>query len=239
MQYGGTDALGGLESYGAPTTVSSPLEQLGFASGGLFSLVATVLSMIMLPFIFIMIALVLYYFTGDKKRAEGFMPFLMSQLLRVYNYFWLFIISLVAYFGLQDVVSAILKAILPASKSFSVVGGDSKNEFDSQTFVKGIVLLILMALLAGFKVFLNRKSTELTKMGGSVSTKLFLATGLFVFSLLAFVSTLTSIDSILGYLYDKSDGVNSSSLAMMIASVTMLSLYLVKSWQVIKGEVKK
>ena len=69
------------------------------------------MGLIMLPIFVLAACFVLYYFTGSEKKADKFIPNLMSQAFRSFNYVWLYIISLFAFFGLTLILSFVFGEI--------------------------------------------------------------------------------------------------------------------------------
>ncbi len=200
-------------------------------SGAILSvlnIIGSILMMPVLPFILVLIALVLYYFTGEKKRADEFMPKLMAQLIRIFSYTWLLIVSVGAFVGVTQVLYYVFANILPAPRYL--------DEVDSEILVKGIVLLTLMAGFAAAKIMLNRYSVRISKVGGSVSTKVFVGFGMMIFSILLFTSSIATFMNIVDFFYDQDLGIDSNSVALMFSSLGFFLLYLLKGVRVLNIE---
>jgi hypothetical protein len=209
---------------------SNPASSIGAISSA-FQLLETIMAVFIFPFALLLIALVLYYFTGDKKKAEDFMPKLMAQSFRVFSYFWILIISLVAYMGLNQILNYILSQVLPE--------GRFSNEVEAETLVRGLVLVLLMAVFAyGYKKLYDY-SADVSSVRGSVSTKIFLSFGLIIFSILTFFSSISTFMNFVDFAYDTDGGVSAGSVAMLLSSLTFLSLYLVKGIEILKKEYGK
>lgn len=212
------------------SAASNPGAAIGAVSS-IFQLLEMIMAVFIFPFALLLIALVLYYFTGDRKKAEDFMPKLMAQSFRVFSYFWVLIISLAAYMGLNQVLNYILSQVLPEGR-FSA-------EVESETLVRGLVLLLLMAGFAyGYKRLYDY-SAKVSSIRGSVSTKIFVSFGLVVFSILTFFSAINTFMNFVDFAYDTDRGVSASAVAMLLSSLTFFSFYLVKGVEVLKNEYGK
>ena len=209
------------------------LSESALYSGSIVSMLsvfASLLFYLMLPIFLFLFALVLYYFTGNNKKADEFMPKLAAQSVRIFSYVWLLIISIGAFLGISQSLYYIFASILPASE-FALSSG-------SETFTKGVVVTILMACFAVGAVFLNRYSVEASGVGGSISTKIFASIGLTIFSILFFISSITTLTNLVDFTSNTSVGIDSSSVSIMLSSLGLFVAYLVKVAQLLKAESK-
>jgi len=177
-------------------------------------------------------AYVLYYFTGNEKKADGFMPSLMSQALRTYHYVWLFLSSLALFWGFMQMLYYIFSKIFPEA-------GGRDADVDSMVFIKGFILLLFVGLFAGAHVFINRKAVEISGIGGTVSTKTFIAAGLILFSVVTFASGWMAIMNVVNYVDETSNGLSSYTFAVFFSALVLWSAYLGKAWMVLQKESGK
>ncbi len=207
----------------------------GASSGGailsLLNIIGSLMILSVFPFALLLIALVLYYFTGEKKKAEEFMPKLMAQSIRVFSYVWLLLISFGTFIGVTQVLFYVFANLLPGSRFF--------EEPDSQVLVQGLVLVLLMAVFAVGKVLLNRYSIKVSGVGGSVSTKLFITFGMIIFSILLFISSISVFMNVVDFIYDNRSGIDASGVAVMFSSLGFFSAYALKGIKVLQSESKK
>lgn len=221
----------GLESL--PTTElfdSSYAGLLGGALGGVIELVLWFLNLALFPVLILVVSLVLYYFTGDKKKADEFMPNLMSQIYRLFGYVWLTFIAFGAYVGISQSVNYLLTEILPEKETFRVVENDPIN------LVKGVMLTLLMALFAALIVMLNRRVVEVSKIGSTMSVKYFVGAGMILFSFILFVSSISFVNEFVAFLDDTDMGLPAANLTAVIVSGTFFGVYLMKGMKILKAE---
>jgi MFS family permease len=203
---------------------------LGLASG--LGLISSLFSFALFPLALLLVALVLYYFTGEKKRADDFMPRLMAQVFRIFDYTWLFIISVVAFVGTNMFVSPIVEAILPDPKF------GANDDFESKTLVKGIVLMLLMLVFGLVKILLNRRVQTISGVAATVTPKVVLFFGLVFFSVLSFMFTIASFMNVIDYFYETDLGIDAMLVSLMLTSMAFTAVYVSKSYMVLKRESK-
>lgn len=185
-------------------------------------------------FAIVTVCLILYYFTGTDKKADKFFPNLMSQSLRTYSYVWIFLSSVVAFFGLATVFFWVFDNILPKSEGIFSTGKDA--EWD--VLVKGLVVLTFALLLIGFKVVLNRMVVKTSRIGSTVSTKVFVSFGMILFSIFFFVSGLSFLLNFVDYAKESDAGLDPLTWSVFFASMLLLGSYLTKAYIVLKKESK-
>lgn len=220
----------GLEAL--PSTGLLDSGAFGASFNGAIQVTIWFLNLAMLPIIALIAAMVLYYFTGEKKKADEFMPRMMGQVYRLFVYIWLFLISLFAYSGVHQMFDFILKSILPERDTF----GFGSTEPDSIQFVQGLMLTLLMLLFAALIIMLNRKVVEQTKQGSELIVRFFAGFGLVIFSIILFVSSSMFITEFVNYLDDTELGLPSGNLTGIIVSSIFFGIYLMKSMKLLKKE---
>lgn len=203
----------------------------------IFGLFGSLVSIMFLPFFLIGLGFVFYYFTGDKKKADDFIPNLMSQGMRLFSYTWLLLIAFVGFLSLNMMFGSVLSVILPSAEpTYSFMEED--NDFDSKSFVQGIALLIISIATAAGTILLQRKSLEISKIGATISAKIFYVSGMVIFSLVAFFSTVGTVMNIIEYLYENSYGIDSSAVSVMISSIVLFGLFVSKGFETLRKESK-
>lgn len=182
----------------------------------------------------VLLGLILYYFTGKEKKAEKFMPNLMAQSLRIFNYIWMFIVSIGAFIAANMFLAPILEFIMP-DPEFS---GIETDEFDDQTLVRGIITLLLVVIFGLLSILFNRKVYEVSKVPGTISTKLFITSGLIFFSIPAFIFTVNTFNNIVDYIYNQDGGVSGTYISLMFTSIAATMVFIAKAMQILKRESK-
>ncbi|GAB4284194.1 MAG: hypothetical protein Kow0081_1260 [Candidatus Dojkabacteria bacterium] len=216
---------------------SGELESLAFLLG--MQVFSSFIILITTPIFFILLALILYYFSGDKKKADEFIPNLMAQSIRIFSYVWTFILSLIALVAGNMIVQPVLEQILPFPQGGIGRFAAKRPDFQEETFVQGLLMLALVVILIYGMVYLQRYSVKVSKIGGTISTKLFLTFGTVLFSILSIVSLFAGLVNFISYLYDTDNGLDSGLFSLLIVSVAGFGIYLSKAISTLKRESKK
>lgn len=201
----------------------------------LFGLSASLYSSVVV-FIYLLaivtVCLVLYYFTGNDKKADKFFPNLMGQSLRVFSYVWMFLSSIAFFAGLTMVFFWMFDNVLPDSKGILASGKDAEWDI----LVKGLLIMAFALILIGVKFMINRMVVKTSGIGGTVSTKIFVSLGLVLFSILMFVSGLSFLLNFVDYLKESKAGLDPMTWSIFFSSFLLLSAYMAKAWMVLKEE---
>lgn len=199
------------------TSYSDSLGMLGFIS--------TFASFFMIPLFFVFLAIVLYYFTGEKKRADEFMPHLMTVSLRIFGYMWMFGFSLIAFISLNSSLGMIFRSF----------GG---KRLQSEALLSSIgVLLLSVGLIYVMRRIVNTVQ-KMSNNYGSVSTKLFLFGGLATYSIFFIFSIFQFVIQFLSGLSSSSSVLNGENVALLLSSMILVGALFFKVWQVLVRESK-
>lgn len=174
---------------------------------------------------------VLYYFTGDKKKADEFMPVIMSQSSRVFSYFWMLIISIVAYSSTYAILYYVFGNILPKAERYGV-------DVEAITLVQGIIVALLMGVMFYAVWQFSEYTAKVSGVKGTVSKKLFLTAGLVIFSVIFFTATIGTFTNVIEYFYDADGGVDAGMVASMFGSLGFMLAYGFKVIQTLGAEKK-
>jgi len=202
----------------------------GLGFGGILGVISPFMSLIMFLVALIFIALVLYYFTGNNKKAEGFMPNLMSQSFRIFYYVWMYIVSLAAFGAVASMLTEILEEILPEAARARA------SEFEGETFFTSLVVFLFTLIFAAVLFYLNRAVVTTSGVGGTVSTKTFLTFGIVTYSIVYFVSTLLVVSEFMAYLYDTDMGLSANTWSWMFAGLAFLGVFVARGMMVLRNE---
>ncbi|MDQ6984734.1 MAG: DUF5671 domain-containing protein [Candidatus Dojkabacteria bacterium] len=210
---------------GGPTTGLD----MAFSAG--LAVINSLLSVMLFPIALAMFGLVLYYFSGNKKHAEEFMPRLMKVGTRINNCAWLLIGSISAFVGLQMVLSYLFEVILPDENAYL--------EIESETFVRGLVYLLIGLMIMAFHYYYNTIIKAEDVKEGTVANKVFINLGVVIFSVLSFISIFIVAGNILDNMYEKADFLSADSLAVLFSSLIFWGMYIMKSYKMVKKEESK
>lgn len=184
-----------------------------------------------LPFLLLLaLAIILYFFTGEKKKADLILPHLMEYSLKVFAYIWMLIISFVALVPAFMVVNYIVMAIM----------GQGDYSSPNMIIIPLIILIALMLLIFG-AMKLNRFVIKKSKRGSDITNKIIFSIGLIVHSLITFVSGLVSLASILNAIFGSSlhrSEVDTVSVSIFIVSLAASLVFYSKALQIFKREAK-
>ncbi len=223
FMYGGSD-LSSLTGGSTANALSSLFS--GIIVFGVIYVLVIIIGLVGLGF-------VLYNFTGEKKKAEEFMPRLAGYGMQAFYYIWLFIISLFLFNYLSTTLQLILQGIFPSKGLFGFGGASS---FDSQSFWQTIILIAFMGAFAFGLNRLNKIVLKISKKGVDITAKMFYLSGMVTFSIILFVSGANLITSIASYNSSFGGAVLFTAVSYVVTSIGFFALYLSKTLTLVRGE---
>lgn len=207
------------------------MDSLLYGSGSLFAdIFFGIAGLLTLPVLILGLALVLYFFTGEKKKADLILPHLMGYSLKVFAYVWMLIISFIALILGYMVVNYIVS---------SIVGQGRYNS--SEMLIIPLVMLAVLFLLLFGAMKLNRSVIKKTGRGADVPSKIIFSIGLVVNSIIAFISGFFTLGSILNALFGSAyyrPTVEPGPVSVFIVSLAASLIFYAKAMQIVKREIK-
>lgn len=177
------------------------------------------------------VALLFYYVTGENKRADKLMPKYLSNMLRVFSYFGLFVASLGLVNGAFQVMYFVLSNILPLNKGM--------EEAEPIVLAKGIALLVIFGIFAYASRMGKMKVDAWSKEHGDISTKIFLSIGMLAYSFVVVTSSIVFALQFVDFLFeDRVDGVDVMALSVLLAALPALAVFGNRTMEVLKKEGK-
>lgn len=190
---------------------------------GFAYLIGMITGPFMLVAFFVFLALVLYFFTGEKKRADDFMPKLMTVSLRAFAYGWMFVAAMVAFASTSSVLGLI----------FNSIGG---KKMQSEMLLGGLGMIVVSAGVIFLMHKLLVSAQKMSNNYGTYSTKLFLFTALTTFSVAFIVSIYQFVGTFLAALATSKSVIDGNNVAMLITSMIFFSAVLYRIWKVLPSE---
>lgn len=197
-----------------------------YDSFGLASFIGAFSGFIILPLFFFLLAIILYYFTGDKKRADEFMPHLMTVGFRIFGYSWILGFSLIAFMSLNSVLGLIFRSF----------GG---SRLQTEALLSSAGILALAAVLIYTMRRLVNTAQRMTNNYGTVSTKLFLLIGLAAYSIFFVVGIFQFVSIFLSGLVSSMSVLDGENIALLLSSMLFVGILFFKAWRMLVTESKK
>lgn len=196
-----------------------------YDSFGLASFIGAFAWLLIFPLFFFLLAVVLYYFTGDKKRADEFMPHLMTVGFRIFGYAWMFGFSLVAFASLNSVLGLIFRSF----------GG---SRLQTESLLSNVGVLILAVVLIYIMRRLVNAAQKMTNNFGTVSTKLFLLVGISTYSVFFIVSIFQFVSIFLSGIISSASVLDGDNIALLLSSMLFVGTLFFRIWKVLVKESK-
>jgi hypothetical protein len=194
-------------------------------SFGILGFLGTFAGLLMLPLFFLFLALVLYYFTGEKKRADEFMPHLMTVGFRSFGYTLILGFSLVAFASLNSALGLIFRSF-------------DGSRLQTESLLSSVgVLILAIALIYAMRRLVNT-AQNMTKNFGSVSTKLFLLIGLSTYSIFFVVSIFQFVSIFLSGIISSASVLDGQNVALLLSSMLFVGTIFFRIWKVLVKESK-
>jgi hypothetical protein len=208
------------------------MDSISYGSGSFFvDIFFGIAGLLILPVVILGLAFVLYFFTGEKKKADLIQPHLMGYSLKVFAYVWMLIISFIAQILGFLVVNYILS---------SIVGQGRFNTSDM--LIIPLIMLAVMFLLLFGAMKLNRSVVKETGRGAGFPSKIIFSVGLVINSIVAFLSGFSTLGSILNALFGSSayyrPTVEPEAISLFIVSLAASLILYAKAMQIVKREIK-
>lgn len=155
----------------------------------------------------IVLSIVLYFFTGDKKKADELFPNLSGIGIRIFLHVWMFITSVIGFIGITIVLDYIFSLLNVGSNASPL------------TMLIGFILISISALIMIGLVAARRFFIKRTGDAGEISYKLVMIKGSVGFSIISFVTIfLTLINLVQIILNDRATSFNHTILAIGLSS---------------------
>lgn len=197
---------------------------------GVFALLGDIVGFIGNVFLLSLLGLVLYYYTGDKKKADEFMPSIMRLSVRVTSFVWSGVAAIVAFLGLNSMLHYIFDEVLP--------GDNGYFDVESETFVRGLVMVLVAVVIFALHYAINFMIETAEEKKGTVATKYFVTFGLILFSIIFFVSFMTMVNNWVDVAYDDAPYVSSGNVATTLAGGLFWAIYMFLANKLMKNEPK-
>lgn len=187
-------------------------------------------------FLTFFLGLMFYYFTGDKKHGDNLLASLMRTLGRIYTESWMFLSVFIIMIGLgllfKVAIGAVFAGFVYAEKVSAKIW-----QADLQS---GVIMTVIGLVVFLIHFGMNYLIQTAEEKRGTITSKLFVSTGLAISSILFFFTLFGFVMEIVSY---AANGAKSSlgsrpgaSLAVLLAALPVWAYYTVRMMMMVRKE---